>query len=174
MISGTKIILKGITKDCAPLIYQWVNREELRALTGTRYPVSEYEHEEWIKKATTAVDKKIFLICDKKSGEPIGTIGLRNFDYVNSNAELFISIGNTDFLAKGGYGTDAVAVLVDYCFRNLNLHKISLRVFESNVRAIRCYEKVGFLKEGVLIDQHFRNGSYENVVVMYMISPFGR
>ena len=174
MISGNKIVLKGITKESAPLIYQWVNREELRALTGTRYPVSEYEHEEWVKRMATASDKKLFLICDKENDLPIGTIGLKNFDHVNSNADLFVSIGNPDYLAKGGYGSDAVATLVEYCFRSLNLHKISLRVFESNARAIRCYEKVGFVKEGVLIDQHFRDGAYENVVAMGMISPYGK
>jgi UDP-4-amino-4,6-dideoxy-N-acetyl-beta-L-altrosamine N-acetyltransferase len=169
MITGQKIFLKGVTKDESMLIYDWVNREELRALTGTQYPVSEYEHEEWIKRIATATDKKLFLICDKASDRAIGTIGLKNFDYTARKVELFISIGEPDFIS-GGYGSDAVKTLVDYCFNSLNLHKIFLRVYESNQRAIRCYEKVGFEKEGTLRDEHFSSGKYENVIIMGILS----
>lgn len=176
MITGEKTIIKGLTKDSAPLIYQWVNQEQLRALTGTVYPVSEFEHEEWIKKAATASDKKLFLICHKESGNPIGTIGLKNIDYKNSNAELYISIGDQTHTANGqasgGYGTDAVATLTNYCFNSLNLHKVYVRVYSSNTRAIRCYEKAGFKTEGVLTQQHFGNGGYEDVIFMGIIRPF--
>ena len=127
MITGEKTVLKGLTKESASLIYQWVNQEQLRALTGTVYPVSEYEHEEWIKKMATASDKKLFLICCKEENKPIGTVGLKNFDWLNRKAELFISIGDQAYVS-GGYGTDAVKTLVKYAFDHLNLHKISARV----------------------------------------------
>ena len=169
MITGEKIILKGLTKDSASLVYEWVNREELRNLTGTLYPISEFEHEEWIKKVALATDKKLFLICDKETEKPIGTVGLKNFNNTINKAELFISIGEPSYLS-GGYGTDAVKTLVEYCFATLNLHKISLRVYESNERAIKCYEKVGFIKEVTLRDEHFVDGKYENVIVMGMLS----
>lgn len=169
MIAGEKTVLKGLTRESAALIYEWVNREELRPLTGTVYPVSEYEHEEWVKKMATASDKKLFLICCKDGGKPIGTVGLKNFDWLNRRAELFVSIGDGGYVS-GGYGTDAVKTLVHYCFNSLNLHKISARVYESNPRAIRCYEKVGFKKEGLLMDEHFSSGAYENVVVMAIIN----
>ena len=100
--------------------------------------------------------------------------GLKNFDSINKRAELFISIGNSEFLStpssKGGYGTDAVKTLVNYCFNHLNIHKISLNVFASNKRAIRCYEKAGFVQEGLLKQHHFSNGAYEDVYVMAIIS----
>ena len=65
-----------------------------------------------------------------------------------------------------GGGTDAVNTLVDFCFKHLNLHKIYLHVFESNKRAIRCYEKAGFHVEGNLLEHHFGQGKYETVLVM--------
>jgi len=169
VITGEKTILKGLTKDSAVLIYEWANKEELRNLTGTLYPISEYEHEEWIKKMATATDKKLFLVCNKESGIPIGTIGLKNFNYTIRKVDLFISIGDDNFLS-GGYGADAVKTLVDYCFGHLNLHKIALRVYESNERAIKCYEKVGFKREGILKDEHFSGGRYEDVIVMGIIA----
>lgn len=174
MISGEKVYLRGLTKESADLIYQWVNDEDLRAYTGTLYPVSEYEHDEWIRQIATAKDRKLFLICDQSNDLPIGTIGLRNMDFINRRAELYISIGNKEYRSlpkgQGGFGTDAVRTLVKYCFDRLNLHKISLNVYEENIRAIKCYEKAGFQKEGLLRDHHFGNGRYENVVVMGIIS----
>lgn len=170
MITGEKTIIKGITKKSVEEIYQWVNTEELRSFTGTVYPVSEYEHEDWIKRQVTSYDSKLFIIADKNSGTNIGTIGLKNFDWINRNVELFISIGNYPSDNRGGYGSDAVNTLVSYCFQRLNLHKVYLRVFESNKRAISCYEKVGMHKEGVLVDHHYQEGHYENVIVMAIVN----
>ena len=100
MISGSKVQLRGITYEDAPLIYQWVNREDLRDLTGTLYPISEYEHEQWIKNVTTDSKQKLFSIY--VDNNCIGTIGLKNIDYFNSHAELFISIGEESPNHLGG------------------------------------------------------------------------
>ncbi|MBQ7289222.1 MAG: GNAT family N-acetyltransferase [Clostridia bacterium] len=161
MITGSKVAIRGLTKEDSANIYEWVNKEELRALTGTLYPVSEYEHEEWIRRTTTSGNTKLFLVFEKVSGKKLGTIGLKNFDYTNRNVELFISLG-----ISGGFGTDAVKTLTDYCFAHLNIHKVYLYVFESNQRAVRCYEKAGFINEGTLSEHHFNNYNYESVIVM--------
>ena len=169
MISGEKIYLKGIMKEDVPMIYKWVNQEGLRDLTGTLYPVSEMEHEKWIVNLLASPDRKLFMICCAETDRKIGTIGLRNFNWINRNAELFISIGEVDDYTSKGYGSDAVRTFVKYCFEHINLHKIYLHVFASNGRAIRCYEKAGFREEGLLKDHHFSRGCYENVMVMSRI-----
>lgn len=71
----------------------------MRDLTGTLYPVSEYEHEKWIESVMVNSGNKLFAICFRD--KCIGTIGLKNFDYVNRNAELFISIGAEEAKNKG-------------------------------------------------------------------------
>lgn len=163
MICGKKVVLKGISREDAPLIYKWANSEELRDLTGTLYPISEYEHDKWMEAVTLNSNAKLFSIY--LQNHCIGTIGLKNIDFINSNAELFISIGESSALG-GGYGTDAVETLVNFCFMHLNLHKIYLHVFQSNGKAIRCYEKAGFIIEGKLRDHHFSRGTYEDVLIM--------
>lgn len=167
MIQGKKIELRGIERTDAPLIYKWVNQEELRDLTGTIYPISEYEHEKWMESITCMSNQKVFSIYS--DNRCIGTIGLKNIDYISSNAELFISIGDKN-ARNTGAGTDAVETLVNYCFTHLNLHRIYLHVFESNIGAISCYKKVGFIVEGKLIDHHFSRGMYENVLVMAKVA----
>ena len=160
MISGKIVELRGISKQDAPLIYEWVNREDMRDLTGTLYPISEYEHEKWIQNVTMNEKQKLFAVYHEN--KCIGTIGLKNIDQINRNAELYISLGEN---IPGG-GTDAVNTLVGFCFMHLNLHKIYLHVFESNQRAISCYKKAGFTIEGKLQEHHFAKGKYEDVLIM--------
>ncbi|MBP3626854.1 MAG: GNAT family N-acetyltransferase [Clostridia bacterium] len=165
MITGKKVIIKGISKELAGEIYNIVNKEDFRSLTGTLYPVSEYEHEEWIKRVTCNSEQKLFMVLCKETNCFLGTIGLKNFDHKNRNAELFISLDS-----PGGYGADAVETLVEYCFKHLNLHKIYLKVFDYNKKAISCYEKAGFIREGILADQHFNDGHYTDVIIMGVIA----
>ncbi len=161
MITGEHVAINGLTKSVSAEILRIVNKEEFRELTGTLYPVSEFEHEEWIKRVATNSEQKLFTVSDKRTNKFLGTIGLKNFDQKNRNAELFISLDS-----PGGYGADAVASLVQFSFSHLNMHKIYLKVFATNLRAIRCYEKAGFQTEGVLKQHHFENGQYIDVIIM--------
>jgi len=61
---------------------------------------------------------------------------------------VWILIGERDYWGKG-YGTDAMRVFMRYAFQEWNLHRLSLRVFGFNQRALRSYEKCGFVYEGV-------------------------
>jgi len=77
----------------------------------------------------------------------IGEIGLDGIKYTHGDAFVGISLGERDFWGKG-YGTDAMRVLLRFAFTELNLRRVSLDVFEYNPRAVRSYEKVGFVVEG--------------------------
>ena len=57
-------------------------------------------------------------------------------------------------------------VLVNFIFNEMNLHKISLLTYGFNKRAIRSYEKVGFKVEGVLKDNIYRDGQYQDEIIM--------
>ena len=51
-------------------------------------------------------------------------------------------------------------------FQTLNLNRVHLRAFEFNARAVRAYEKAGFVQEGILRQEHYAEGGYHNVIVM--------
>ncbi|MCJ7660780.1 MAG: GNAT family N-acetyltransferase [Anaerolineales bacterium] len=65
----------------------------------------------------------------------------------HGDSSVGIGIGEREYWSKG-YGTDAMNVILRFAFDELNLYRISLNVFEYNQRAIRSYEKVGFVVEG--------------------------
>ena len=79
-----------------------------------------------------------------------------------------IVIGDKESWDKG-YGTEATTLLVRYAFETLNLNRVWLHVFEENARAVRAYEKAGFRREGLLRQDHYRDGRYHNTIVMGLL-----
>lgn len=59
--------------------------------------------------------------------------------------------------------------MLGYGFGICNLHRIELNVFDYNERAIRCYEKVGFQREGVQRDALFYNHQYHDSILMSVL-----
>ncbi len=70
-----------------------------------------------------------------------------------------------------GYGSEAMRLMLKYGFETVNLHRIYLRVFENNPRAVRAYEKAGFVHEGRERESHFIGGKYIDTLLMSVIRP---
>jgi RimJ/RimL family protein N-acetyltransferase len=60
-------------------------------------------------------------------------------------------------------------LFVQHGFENLNLNRIWLRVFETNPRAIRSYEKAGFIHEGKYRQGQYLEGKYVDVMIMSVL-----
>jgi len=84
-----------------------------------------------------------------EGNRPIGYVILKGINFANLSAELGIAIVDSKFRSEG-YGTDALALAVEYAFSNLKLLLVGLTVFPSNTRAIKSYTKVGFNNVEVL------------------------
>ena len=148
-----------------PKLYEWINNEDLVLFNSYYKPVSEMEHKDWFESISKKSDLFIFTIRLEETDNLIGTCQLQRINFIDSNAELQIRIGESKGRGKG-YGTQAVRHLLDFAFRQLNLHRVYLHVFKDNVGAIKSYEKVGFVKEGLLRDAAHVNGKYVDSYVM--------
>lgn len=95
----------------------------------------------------------------------IGYIGLWVASWASGEAWVGIGIGERDYWGKG-YGTDAMRVILRYAFTELNLYRVSLAALGSNARAIRSYEKCGFVLEGRARDAARYDGQYCDEVYM--------
>ncbi len=78
----------------------------------------------------------------------IGYVGLW-VNWPNREAWLGVGIGERDCWSRG-YGTEAVQLATAFAFDELNLHRVTLDVLAANPRAIRAYQKAGFVIEGRL------------------------
>jgi len=166
MIMGKRVILRALEKEDIKNCWKWINDPEIIKGLYMIFPMSKYEEEKWYERSIGDDRNKYFAIEVNK--KHIGNIGLHGIDWINRKAELGIMIGEKDYLNKG-YGTDAIKTTLRYAFNKMNLHKIQLRVYEFNKRALKCYEKCGFKKEGVMREDLFRDGKYYNAVFMSIL-----
>jgi len=95
----------------------------------------------------------------------IGFVGLDGIRWLHG--DTFIAIGIAEAAYRGqGYGTDALRVALRYAFTELNLHRVSLDVFDYNRRALHTYEKIGFVVEGRMRQALRRDGRYHDLIFM--------
>ena len=111
---------------------------------------------------------RLVWCIETEDGQPIGNLGLHAIDETHGRATLGIAIGEKDHWGRG-YGTDAIRQVLGYAFRELGLRRVDLHVDEDNVRGIRCYEKCGFVREGLLRGHRLRLGEPVNCVVMAVL-----
>lgn len=110
-------------------------------------------------------DRFGFLIETLSDQRIIGETTLSDVFSPHREAWVAIGIGDRAYWGKG-YGTDAMNVLLGYAFRELNLARVNLSTFEYNPRAIRSYEKAGFVHEGRQRGALLRYGRRWDVVHM--------
>ena len=106
-----------------------------------------------------------FLIRTLADDRLIGLVGLDGIRWTHGDAWVGIGLGEREYWGKG-YGTDAMQVILRYAFTELNLHRVSLNVFEYNSRAIGSYEKVGFTIEGRVRRFLHRDGQRWDLIFM--------
>jgi RimJ/RimL family protein N-acetyltransferase len=106
-----------------------------------------------------------FLIQRLDDDRIIGMTALFDANSQHRNAWVAIGIGERELWGKG-YGTDAMNLILRYGFMELNLHRVNLYTFDINPRAIRSYEKSGFVHEGKVRLAMNRYGKRADLVYM--------
>ena len=131
-------------------------------MTGSA-PMRPIDFKKWVESERKA---RSVLFSIRTLGEiPIGIVGLHCLREVYRSMEFRILIYDPSAIGSG-IGTEATRLVVDYGFERLNLHRIWLGVHSDNKGAIRCYEKAGFKREGVLRDELFTYGKYADAIRM--------
>jgi RimJ/RimL family protein N-acetyltransferase len=146
---GDLVALGPAHKGVLPLLWKWENDLELSVLTGDPvHPLSpegiDGLYERYAKNDPSHAS---FVIYERATLRPIGTIGLPGINHAHRIAELGAGIGEHDCWGKG-YGSEATRLILEYAFTVLGLHNVMLRVFSYNHRAIQAYRKVGFKEIG--------------------------
>ena len=163
-IQGKKLCLRGIERSDIPAFVRWFNDPEVRSYLQMYMPMSTAQEELWFEAQLKDPDRHLFGI-ETLEGKLIGNLGIEDIDRKNRSATLGIVIGEKEYWGQG-YGTEAITTLLRFIFTEMNLHRVSLAVYEYNRRAIRCYEKCGFKMEGQKREAHFHDGEYHDELIM--------
>ena len=162
------ISLKPLSRDDATDKYLgWVNDPEVtKYLNVGRFPVTKEKLIAYIDRMNESKEHVIFAIyCQDKH---IGNITLNDIDWINRTANVGIMIGEKG-LWGGGYGTEAVKLIVDYAFNRLNLQKVWAGVHRVNTASWKMFGKAGFDTEAILKRELYLDGQYYDKYIMSIL-----
>jgi len=166
ILQGKRVRLRPIEELDLPLFIRWLNDPDVRYwLSMADGPELTLESErEWYEEMRG--DPACVVWCiETEDGQPVGNLGLHGIEETHGRATLGIAIGEKDFWGRG-YGTEAIRRVLRYAFGEMGLRRVDLGADEDNVRGIRCYEKCGFVREGLLRAYRMRRGEPVNAVAM--------
>jgi RimJ/RimL family protein N-acetyltransferase len=99
----------------------------------------------------------IYLLIDSPDYGPVGLVSLQSISWRNRNCSVDLYIGNKKL--RGSIMT-AVSMYraFEYCFDELNLHRVTAYIYSFNPRSFRLMEFTGVKREAVLREHVARDG----------------
>ena len=171
IIYGKRVRLRAAERDDISKFHEWVNDPEVTRGLALYLPMSFADEENWFNTLAKRDQKEKPLAIEIRKGKNwklVGNCGVFDLDPVSSSAELGIMIGDKSEWNKG-YGSEVMSLLVKHCFETLNLNRAFLKVYTENIRAVRSYEKAGFVLEGRLREAVYKHGKYDDVLIMSVL-----
>ena len=164
-VRGKHVALTPLSTGDLPVMFSWINDRSEVLWNAPYRPVTELQHSEWFETIQRRKDTAIFGIRLLDSQRLIGSCQLHSINEIHRSAELQIRLGESE--GRGhGYGTEAVQLLLDFAFKDLNLRRVHVYVLGTNGRALRLYEKVGFVREGTLREAAHIDGRYVDIALL--------
>jgi len=157
-LRGENVRLRAVEESDLPLLVRWMNDPEVR----------HWLHHSDRPDATVESVRGRFGLTETQEGQAVGHVALLQVDPHHKRAELAITIGEKDCWSRG-YGTDAIRAVLRHAFQDLGLRRVDLHTDADNARGIRCYEKCGFVREGVMRQRRLRYGKPLDMVLMSML-----
>ncbi|MEU6541897.1 GNAT family protein [Streptomyces sp. NPDC046859] len=169
VLTGERTVLRPFTADDAAVMAEIIDDPDVVRFTGE--PPAELTKERlrsWYGSRSEQTDRLDLAVTDRATGELVGEVVLYEWDARARGCTFRTLIGPR---GRGqGLGTEATRLIVGHGFEQLGLHRIELEVYGHNARALRVYEKVGFVREGVRREADFRDGRWMDWVLMAMLA----
>lgn len=163
--------MRNLRKSDASSICHFANDRKIFRYTILPYPYTIKDAEKFIPYAHKNLkDQNSFELGITLIGkdEVIGMIGIKHIDRDNKlSAELGYWLGRKYW--RQGIMFEAVWLMLDFAFNDINLHKVFAKAMEPNKASSRLLEKAGFKREGLLREYEKRAGKWMNVYYLGLL-----
>lgn len=169
-IEGTGVVLRRHIPSNVAAFQRWYSDPEVARLA--RYqdgPMRADEIDRFFQLRALGAESLTMAIHERETDRLIGSCAFSQVDGENGSAMYHITIGEKDMWGRG-LGTEATQLMLNHAFGTLGLHRIALTVFEFNERAIRAYERCGFVVEGRARESVWRDGRWWDELAMSVLS----
>lgn len=177
MLKGDKVILDAIEPEDLEWMRYHRNNPELRKYFREWRDISLDRQFKWYEKDGSNENHshvyfKIMEYHDKKPGERwdrdkiVGVCGLTNIHWTARRAELSVYISPA--IMGKGIAKEALTLMYDYAFNEVNLHNIMAEVYDNN-KALGFYKHLGMKEDGVVRHTYFSEGKYGNSIMLSLL-----
>lgn len=165
MLESNRVRLRPWLEGDLPVLTDLRNNVGLQSQLLSRVRGSRpVQVREWLDGFTGQVNRILLVITEKTQNDALGFIQVTDLNALDGHADLGICL--LDRAQGRGLGGEAVSMMSDYLREQWRLRKLNIRVRADNVAALRCYEKLGFERCGLLRQHIFIAGIWHDVILM--------
>lgn len=162
-LSGTNIDLRALEPEDLDFLFTIENNTNFWQVSNTQVPFSRFVLKQYLENAHQDIyeAKQLRLIIEEiNTNKAIGMIDL--FDFNPQHHRVGIGILVHEKFQNSGFASDALSILIPYCFKILNLHQIFANIIPDNHQSIALFsgfnfKKIGEKKDWLLIDGAFKD-----------------
>jgi RimJ/RimL family protein N-acetyltransferase len=167
----TRVVLRPIREEDLADYVAWFNEPEVTQFTQLESGELTLEGEqEWFRRISSPEHAGRNWAIEVE-GRHIGNCALHVDGGIRGSgltASFGIIIGDKSAWNRG-HGTAALREVLRIGFAEMGLHRIYLTVFPENQRGLRCYEKCGLRREGLLREAYLKRGRWRDAVLMAIL-----
>ncbi len=151
MLQSSRLLLRALELDDLNATYlSWLNDPAVNRFLETRVlPQTLESLQAYWQAHRDDPSSPWFAICLLSEGHHIGNIKLGPIQWLHRSADLSLFIGERGCWGQG-YASEAIALVRDWAFRELDLQKLNAGIYVGNLGSRRAFEKCGFELEGTL------------------------
>lgn len=166
------IIRRARVSDAAAITEQFADPAVFAGTLQMPYPNEELWAQRLVGQNPPTAGSSEIVLAAVLDDKPVGLAGLHPVG-ASVRRRHVMSLGITVSRAHQGQGVGQalMAALTDYADNWAQVLRIELTVYHDNQRAIRLYERHGFVPEGRLKAYALRNGVFDDVLMMARLHP---
>lgn len=138
------------------------------ATVGIPIPQSVQQAEKMIRSFEESADAFLLGVSQASTNETVGFGCLGHIDWKNRSGMVGLLLGNEKIRGRG-LGRDALHLLLDFAFGELNLKRVYGDILPYNLASQRMCERLGFVVEGIKRQGCYRAGDYHDLVSVSML-----
>lgn len=168
-LKGEICFLRALEPLDIDFLFNTENDEQFWEISGTQAPYSKHILQKYIDNAHQNIyeAKQFRFVIAKNNNTPVGLIDL--FDFNPQHLRAGVGILILPQFQNKGYGSEALQLLINYSFNNLNLNQLYANILTNNKASIKLFEKLGFVKVGIKKDWIFSNNTFKDEILYQLI-----
>jgi len=171
-LKGDDIYLRALEPEDLDFIHAVENDETIWEVSNTQTPYSRFLVKQYLENARQDIyeAKQLRLaICKDRSFPAVGLIDLFDFDPKNHRAGIGIIIKSTAERNRG-IGSEALKLLINYAFTQLNLHQLYANIDTANEASRILFTNFGFMPVGIKKEWNLINGAYKDEALYQLVN----